>query len=225
MRIFPEIDSKYFYSGSFPENWDLRLSYLGTAGFVFEADGHVIVVDPYVSRPSLWKTLTQRLIPDLARIQSYIPKADDVLIGHAHHDHILDAPDLCKQTGARFIGSRSACLVARAAGVPESQIVETKGRERIACGPHHVTALPSLHGKVFMGKVLLPGNIKRQPDWPMRTHHFRHGQVLNWHLEMADTHIVHIDSADFIEQEIKNSNKDSRMLELKNWLDYLKTAA
>tara|TARA_B100000029_G_scaffold397183_1_gene395397 strand:- start:749 stop:1549 length:801 start_codon:yes stop_codon:yes gene_type:complete len=33
------------------------------------------------------------------------------------------------------------------------------------------------------------------------------------------------DHINFIEQEIKNSNKDSRMLELKNWLDYLKTAA
>ena len=28
----------------------------------------------------------------------------------------------------------------------------------------------------------------------------------------------------FIEEEIKNSEKDSRMLELKNWLDYLKVA-
>ena len=33
------------------------------------------------------------------------------------------------------------------------------------------------------------------------------------------------DHINFIEQEIKNSNKESRMLELKNWLDYLKTAA
>ena len=33
------------------------------------------------------------------------------------------------------------------------------------------------------------------------------------------------DHINFIEQEINNSNKDSRMLELKNWLDYLKTAA
>ena len=29
----------------------------------------------------------------------------------------------------------------------------------------------------------------------------------------------------FIEQEIKKSEKDSRMLELKNWLNYLKSAA
>ena len=33
------------------------------------------------------------------------------------------------------------------------------------------------------------------------------------------------DHINFIEQEIKNSNKDSRMIELKNWLDYLKAAA
>ena len=33
------------------------------------------------------------------------------------------------------------------------------------------------------------------------------------------------DHISFIEKEIKVSVKDSRMLELKNWLNYLKTAA
>ncbi|MFX5839858.1 MBL fold metallo-hydrolase, partial [Acinetobacter baumannii] len=46
-----------------------------------------------------------------------IPEADDVLIGHAHYDHILDAPDLCRQTGARLIGSSTAVQVGIAAGL------------------------------------------------------------------------------------------------------------
>ena len=33
------------------------------------------------------------------------------------------------------------------------------------------------------------------------------------------------DHINFIEKEIKVSEKDSRMLELKNWLNYLKSAA
>ena len=34
-------------------------------------------------------------------------RADDVLVGHAHMDHVLDAPSLCMRTGARLIGSPS----------------------------------------------------------------------------------------------------------------------
>ena len=46
----------------------------------------------------------------------------------------------------------------------------------------------------------------------------RHGQSI-WNLEKEiQEHI------DFIEKEIKISVKESRMQELKNWLDYLKAA-
>ena len=86
MHIFQEIKQGILLKDSFPSNWDIRLRYLGTAGFVFSSHDRTIVVDPYVSRPSAWKSATQKLTPDLARIQSYIPEANDVLVGHAHHD-------------------------------------------------------------------------------------------------------------------------------------------
>ena len=208
MPLFSEPNSRLFYRAAFPADWDIRLRYLGTAGFVFESLGHTIVADPYVSRPSLWKTATQKLLPDQARIQSYIPYADHVLVGHAHHDHILDAPELCRLTGAQFIGSRSSCNIARAAGLAEEQILETSGRETIQCGPHSVVGLPSRHGKVALGRVPLPGYIHTPPKWPMRTWKFRHGLVLNWHIRMSGVNIVHVDSADFIEEELTGVSAD-----------------
>jgi L-ascorbate metabolism protein UlaG (beta-lactamase superfamily) len=208
MSLFSEPDPRLFTRGSFPESMSVRIKYLGTAGFVFESEGHTIVVDPYVSRPSVRKTLTQRLQPDIARIHSYIPRADHVLIGHAHHDHMLDAPALCKATGAQMIGSRSACNVARSAGLDESLLREVRGRETLSCGPHSVTALPSRHGKVFLGRVLFPGAIPSVPEWPLRAWQFRHGQVFNWHLQLGAVGVVHIDSADFLEHELANVRAD-----------------
>ena len=181
------------------------MTYLGTAGFIFSSEDRHIVVDPFVTRPSKGETLLRPLRSDPKIVSSLIPKADDVIIGHSHHDHILDAPELCIQTGARFIGSPDSCRVARAAYVPEKQIISTKGREDIQCGQNAtVRAFPSLHGRVYFNRVSMPGRIADDFSWPSRLSHFRHGLVLNWLIEIEGIRIFHIDSADFIEEELEN---------------------
>ena len=187
----------------------VQLKYLGTSGFVFSGANRTLVVDPFVSRPSLLETGCLPLQSNARLLKTVIPQADDVLIGHAHHDHILDAPQLCQQTGARFIGSEDSCRIARAAGVSESQILETNGREKIACGDSCVVeGVPSLHGRVYFNRVTLPGTVAEDFQWPTRFWRFRHGQVLNWHLDIDGLKIVHIDSADFIEQELQGKTAD-----------------
>lgn len=186
----------------------LTLRYLGTAGFVLKGAGRTIVLDPFVTRPSLAQTAATRLVPDKALIKRVIPHADDVLIGHSHHDHVLDAPDLCLQTGARFIGSPSACNVARAGGVPEAQILETQGREVIQAGEATIRGVPSRHGKIYGGRIPLPGVIPVPPPWPAHFTQLRCGLVLNWHVEMAGLRVVHIDSADIIESELAGLRAD-----------------
>lgn len=186
----------------------LRLKYLGTAGFVLSDGARTVVLDPYVSRPNLRKTLTAKLVPDVERIRTHIANADDVLIGHAHYDHILDGPDLCKQTGARLIGSSATMMVGRAAGLPESQLLETSGREDIASGDWTLRGLPSLHGKAIAGRVPLPGDIESPPPWPPRLTDLRHGLVLNWLVDTGGLRVVHIDSADFIREELEGIKAD-----------------
>ena len=182
---------------------DLSLRYLGTAGFVLTGAQRTVVIDPYVSRPGLRATGFAPLVPDAALISELIPVADEVLVGHSHHDHVLDAPKLCEQTGARFIGSVDACNVARAAGLPEGQLVQTEGREDIACGSGTVRALPAAHGRVYFNRVTLPGRISEPPSWPPRVRDLRHGQVFNWLVDLGGVRVVHIDSAEFFREELQ----------------------
>lgn len=190
-----------------PAGESIEITYLGTAGFIIKSEHRTVVLDPYLSRPNLRKTLTRRLIPDTALIRQVIPHADDVLVGHAHYDHILDAPDLCKQTGARLIGSDSTILVGRAAGLPAKQLLATAGREDIASGRWTLRGLPSRHGKVF-GRIPMPGDITQPPSWPPRMAELRHGLVLNWLVDTGGLRIVHIDSADFINAELQGQRAD-----------------
>ncbi|MCC2637951.1 MAG: fold metallo-hydrolase [Moraxellaceae bacterium] len=185
----------------------VSITYLGTAGFVIKGAGRTLVLDPYVSRPGVVDTLARPLVPDTALIRATIPEADDVLIGHAHYDHILDAPDLCRQTGARLIGSDSTIQVGRAAGLPESQLRATAGREDIASGSWTVRGLPSRHGRVF-GRIPFPGDITAPPPWPPRMADLRHGLVLNWIVDTGGLRIAHIDSADFINEELAGQQVD-----------------
>ncbi|WP_022957040.1 MBL fold metallo-hydrolase [Perlucidibaca piscinae] len=185
----------------------LSIRYLGTAGFVVSDGTHTVVLDPYVTRPDLLTSLTRPLVPDADLIAALMPEADDVLIGHAHHDHILDGPELCRQTGARLIGSSSTAMVGRAAGLPEAQLVETAGREDIASGTWTLRGFPSRHGRIF-GRIPFPGDLHAPPPWPPRMHQLKHGLVLNWLLDTGPLTVMHIDSADFIEEELAGHRCD-----------------
>ncbi len=200
-RLLSVIDPRLYTAPVHEPDATVTLRYLGTAGFVVTAGQHTVVLDPYVSRPGILDSL-KPLVPNADLIRRLLPKADDVLVGHSHHDHVLDAPELCHQTGARFIGSPSACNVARAYGLPDTQLVQTTGRHDIPTGPGLVRGLPSRHGRVYFGRVTLPGTIDTPPPWPPRIWQLKHGLVLNWLLDLAGIRMVHVDSADFIEQEM-----------------------
>ncbi|MEM1347402.1 MAG: MBL fold metallo-hydrolase [Myxococcota bacterium] len=206
--LLKRVDPRIFHTQPGASQCSLQMRYLGTAGFVVEGEGHTLVLDPYVSRPDLVSLLVKRLVPNDALIERLIPYADDVLVGHAHIDHILDAPSLCERTSSRLIGSPAVCNVGRAAGMSEDMLVQTQGREDITSGPALIRGLPARHGKVYFNRVSLPGDIPEPPPWPPRTRELRHGLVLNWYVELAGVRVVHVDSADFIEEELAGITAD-----------------
>lgn len=197
-----------WYTPPPPSERGIELTYLGTAGFIVRGAARTVVLDPFVTRPGPLRTLFGRLRPNEPLIARLIPIAADVLVGHSHHDHVLDAPALCRQTGARLIGSSSTAMVARAAGLPETQILATSGREDIRCGDWVVRGLPSLHGQVLPGWIPYPGDILEPPPWPPRARELRSGLVLNWLIDTGGLRILHIDSADFLADELRGIEVD-----------------
>jgi L-ascorbate metabolism protein UlaG (beta-lactamase superfamily) len=116
----------------------VTLDWLGTATFRLTIGETVVFLDAYMDRvPSA---------PPGGLSTSEVTKADFVLVGHAHFDHIAGAEVIAANTGAKIIGSPESCRVMRERGVPEGQLLQSHGGERHRPAPG-VTAwvVPSLH--------------------------------------------------------------------------------
>ncbi len=114
------------------------LDWLGTATFRLTIDDLVIYLDAYMDR-----------VPDAPTVglsAKDVTKADFVLVGHAHFDHIAGAEAIAKNAGATIIGSHESCRVMQEAGVPEAQLKPSSGGERHRLAPGvTVRVFPSMH--------------------------------------------------------------------------------
>lgn len=198
-------DDLFFPAGTAFGSGDVRVTWLGTAGFAIAHQAHVLLIDPYLTRPSLAHCLFRPLRPDTSLVQRYTPRADAVVLSHTHFDHVLDVPLIARQTGARVFGSRSAVHLCRSAGLPDTQLVCVEpvagsAPQEADVGPFHLRFWPSAHSALLLGRVPFPGDIADCADLPLRTQGYRCGAVFAVEIEVASRRLVHIGSAELVER-------------------------
>lgn len=200
------VDPGLFWRGATEGAATLR--WLGVAGFALTVRQRTLILDPYLSRGGARATLTRPLVPDEALLARELPHADAVLVGHAHYDHSLDAPAVCRNTGATLYGSSAVANIGRAYGLPEHQLVACQGHEQLRLPGGEAVPLPSRHGRVYFNRVTLPGDIPRPPPWPPRMGDLRHGQVFTWWVDWQGLRLMHVDSADYDSALVKGRPVD-----------------
>jgi hypothetical protein len=105
--------------GPMPEGDTVVIRWLGTSNFEVAFHGKIILMDTYYNRPA--RTRSVGFTVDQVR------KADAILIGHAHSDHISDVAFVAAQTGAPVLGSAITSTTAQTLGVPAAQTRTFKG--------------------------------------------------------------------------------------------------
>lgn len=84
--------------GAFPKNPNmLAIRWIGYSNFELAFNGKVILLDTYFDRGSLF--------PALGFKAADVKRADVVLLGHGHVDHMSDAASVGAQTGALVVGA------------------------------------------------------------------------------------------------------------------------
>ncbi|MEM2917719.1 MAG: metal-dependent hydrolase [Candidatus Bathyarchaeia archaeon] len=86
----------------------VKIRWLGHAACEIEMNGKIVLIDPWLDGN-----------PKAAVKASDIKKADIVCVTHDHMDHLGDAFQICKRTGATFVGTYELGTHARENGVKE----------------------------------------------------------------------------------------------------------
>jgi L-ascorbate metabolism protein UlaG (beta-lactamase superfamily) len=187
---------------------ELRLRYLGVAGWELRDGQHTVLIDPYYSRPA--KNGPDDLLqPDAAAIAAHAPAhASYILVEQSHFDHLLDVPAVALRTGATVIGTVSTANLARAAGVPGEQIITVRGGEDLQLDGLSVRVIPCLHSllehKHWFDDRVIPAGVKL----PLHTAEYFSGGTLCFLVRMGGHQVLSVGSANFIERELEGLRPD-----------------
>lgn len=129
------------------------LEWLGTATFRLTIGDLVLFLDTYMDRvPSA---------PPVGLSAADVTRADFILMGHSHFDHLGGADVIAKNTGAKIIGSNETCRVMREHGVGDGQLLASQGGERHGLAPGiTVRVFPSVHSCTWILTDAPPGDVE-----------------------------------------------------------------
>jgi L-ascorbate metabolism protein UlaG (beta-lactamase superfamily) len=104
----------------------------------------VVFLDAYLDRVPGAAGPQPPLAPD------DVERADWIVVGHSHFDHLWGAERIARRTGATIIGSHETVRVMEAQGVPLDQLMPVAGGERVRLSDDvSVAVFPSLHSCVW----------------------------------------------------------------------------
>ena len=105
--------------GPLPPNGVMSIRWLGTTNFEIAYRGQIVLFDTHYDRGPRSRPI--------GVLPADFHKADLILLGHAHFDHMSDIQPIAANTGAPVMGAKTATDTARSLGVPENQLVTVTG--------------------------------------------------------------------------------------------------
>lgn len=199
----------------------IRLTYLGNAGWEITDGKTVVLVDPFLTQFARWEPGAASggpdpdalYLPDTARINRHVSRADYILVTHGHSDHALDAGYIAAKTGAVILGRETIANLARAYRVPEQQLITVIGGEDYDFDTFSIRVIPSIHSaldqkRYFSNGRGIAGTAPRGLTAPLRRQDYQEGGSVAYLVRMAGHEVLVMGSMNFIEREMEGLRPD-----------------
>lgn len=200
---------------------ELRLTYLGNAGWEITDGRTVVLVDPFLTQFARWRdgaaasgpSPDALYVPDTALINQHVKRADYIVITHGHSDHALDAGYVSRRTGATIIGHQTAANLARAYDVPDSSLITVIGGEDYDFDTFSLRVVPNIHSALDNKRYYnngrgITGNAPAGLRAPLRRKDYVEGGNLAYLLRMAGHEVLIMGSMNYIEREMDGLRPD-----------------
>ncbi len=187
----------------------VRVMFLGVSTILFDDGETAIMTDGFFSRPSRTTLVTGKIAPDKNIIASCLSRSGvtrlaAVIVTHSHYDHVMDAPEVARRTGAILVGSKSTANVGRGWGLDDKQIKIVGDGDQVDFGNFHITFVRSQHAPtMFTG-----GNIDRPLVPPVRATRYREGESFSVFITHSGRTMLVQASAGFEKDALKNRQAD-----------------
>ena len=144
----------------------VTVTWFGVSTLLFDDGNTQILIDGFISRPTLSDILLQRPVDSDAAMINYalneyrLGRLAAIIPVHSHFDHAMDIGAIANRSSASILGSESTAQIARGAGVPEDQIVVVSSGAEYSFGDFSVKLIESVHGPIgWRGQIPVAGSI------------------------------------------------------------------
>jgi L-ascorbate metabolism protein UlaG (beta-lactamase superfamily) len=123
------------------------LDWLGCATFRLTVGDVVVFLDAYLDRVPAAKPVGLSV--------DQVDRADWIVVGHSHFDHLFGAERIARRTGATIVGSYESVRVMQAQGIPDSQLMPVAGGETVRLAENlTMKVFPSQHSCVWSHRAM-----------------------------------------------------------------------
>ncbi|MDH3352355.1 MAG: MBL fold metallo-hydrolase [Gammaproteobacteria bacterium] len=161
----------------------VTVTWLGVTTLLFDDGETQILIDGFISRPTIFDIILGRPIDsDVAKINYVLDeyrmrRLAAIIPAHSHYDHAMDIGAIANRTSASILGSETSAQIARGAGVQEDQIIVAASGVNYEFGLFTVTLIESAHAPIgFGGSVPYSGKLDEPISTPAPASVWRDGK-------------------------------------------------